>query len=200
MVNGRRRTASGGASPRSSTTRPNCRPAARSAERLHRLLHGPLIQVAAQPGIGDNMAADPQQTREIDAGRRGRRGIELIERIDERHQFPARGGGRHRLQQQAGAPRRAGADQFREMPARQAAAKTAVERGKAGGPTACSSPRIERGQCGGERPIETPFPEGGHECACGRHGAASMFSPFVRLARRTIAQAFRGDQARDGVG
>lgn len=169
------------------------------AERLHRLLHRPLVQAAAQPGVGDHVPAHPEQAREIDAGRSGRRGIEHVEGIDQRHQLTARGCGRHRLQQQAGASRRAGTDHFREMPARESAAEAAVERGEAGGPNRLFIPRVERGQRRGERPVETPFPEGGDECVAVSTGSQHIFA-FCSPSGRTIAQAFPGDQARGGVG
>ena len=72
------------------------------------------------------MTADPQQTIEIDPGRVRRCDVERIERIDERDQLTARGGGGQRLQQQTRAARRSRTDDFGQLSARKPAAEPCV--------------------------------------------------------------------------
>ena len=79
------------------------------------------------PGLHDDMPADPEQAVEIDAGGRRRLDIEHVERVDQRHELAARGRGGQQAQQQAGAPRRARADDLRELAAREPAAEPRVQ-------------------------------------------------------------------------
>ena len=78
------------------------------------------------PGLIDDVAADPEQAIEIDAGRRRRLDVEHVERIDERDQLAARGRGGQHLQQQARAARRARADELGQLAARKPAAQPRV--------------------------------------------------------------------------
>ena len=132
VVNGSRRSACGGASAASSTTRPKLPACSTSVSALIGLLERALVQVAAQAGIGHDVAADPEQPVEIDAGRGGRRDVEHVERIDERDELAARGGRREHLQQQARAARRSRADELGELAARKPAAQPRVQRRNAG--------------------------------------------------------------------
>ena len=72
------------------------------------------------------MTADPQQPRQIDTGRRRRLDVEHVERVDQRDQLAARGGGRDRLQQEAGAARGSRADELGQLTARKPAAQPGV--------------------------------------------------------------------------
>ena len=78
------------------------------------------------PGFDDDVAADPQQPIEIDAGRRRRLDVEHVERVDQRDQLAARGRGRQHLQQEAGAARRSRADELGQLAARKPAAQPRV--------------------------------------------------------------------------
>ena len=101
-------------------------------ERPDGLLDRALIQVAAQTRVRHDMAADPEQAIEIDAGRRGRADVEHVERIDERDEFAARRGGREQPQQQARPARRSRPDELGQLPARKPAPEPRVQRGNAG--------------------------------------------------------------------
>ena len=95
-------------------------------EGADRLLDRPLIELAAHPLIGDEMPADPQQPRQMDARRCRRLDVEHVERVDQRDQFAARGCGGDRLQQEAGAARGSRADELGELAARKPAAQPGV--------------------------------------------------------------------------
>ena len=151
-MNGSRRTASAGASADVEHHQAEVAGLQHERERADRLLERALIQVAAQPGIRHDVAADPEQPIEIDAGRRRRLDVEHVERIDERDELAARGGRRQHLQQQARAPRRPRADELGHLPAREPAAAAARLR-----PHVRSRPvQLERRarQAAGKRPIE----------------------------------------------
>ena len=126
VVNGSRRTASAGASATSKTTRPKL-PACRTSvnARIACSMRA-LVQIAAQPRVRHDVPADPEQPIEIDAGRRRRLDVEHVERVDQRHELAARGGRRHHLQQEAGAPRRSRTDQLGQLAARKPAAQPRV--------------------------------------------------------------------------
>jgi len=95
------------------------------AESLKILVFVP-VHVAAQPRIRDDVAADPEQPREIDPGGRRRFDVEHVERIDERDELAARCRRREHLQGEARPARRARTDDFRNVPARQPAADPCV--------------------------------------------------------------------------
>ena len=96
------------------------------------------------------------------------------------------------MKQQARAPRRSRADDLRELPAREPAAQSCVQGGKAGRRRGELVVRIERRQRGRERPIELFGAEERFEVgACDQ----SHVSLYFRLTRRTIAQAPDRDQA-----
>ena len=78
------------------------------------------------PGFDDDVAADPEQPAEIDAGGRRRLDVEHVERIDERDELAARGRRGEHLQQQARPARRSRADQLRQLAARKPAAEPRV--------------------------------------------------------------------------
>ena len=81
-------------------------------QRPNRLLERALVRVAAQPGIGHDMAANPEQPIERDTGRRRRLDVEHVEHVDHGREFAARGcRGDHR-EHQARAARRARSDNF----------------------------------------------------------------------------------------
>ena len=126
VVNGSRRSASAGASADVEHDEAEVAGLQHQRERADRLLERALVQIAAQSRVGDDVAADPQQPIEIDAGRRRRLDVEHVERIDQRDQLAARGRRRQHLQQQAGAPRRSRADQLRQLAARKPAAQPRV--------------------------------------------------------------------------
>ena len=58
-------------------------------ERFDGLIERALIQSRHRPGLDHDLAADPQQPAEIDAGRLGRRDVEHVEHIDERDDLAA---------------------------------------------------------------------------------------------------------------
>ena len=89
-------------------------------------LHQRAVEIAAQPGVRHDEAADPEQPIEVDAGLGRRFHVEHVERIDERDQFAARAGRRQQLEQQARPPRRPGADELGDMAARDAAVQPGV--------------------------------------------------------------------------
>ena len=126
VVNGSRRMASAGASADVERDEAEVAGLQHERERADRLLERALIQIAAQPGIRHDVAADPEQPIEIDAGRRRRLDVEHVERIDERDELAARGGRRQHLQQQARASRRSRADQLGQLAAREPAAQPCV--------------------------------------------------------------------------
>jgi hypothetical protein len=95
-------------------------------QRLHRLRERALVEIAAHPRVDDDVAADPEQSIEIDAGRRRRRRIEHVEHIDDRGQLAAARGGGERLQQQAGARRGSRSGQLRHLAAREPAPEPRV--------------------------------------------------------------------------
>ena len=66
VVNGSRRSASAGASPDVEHDQTEVAGLQHERERPDRLLHRALVQVAAQPGIGHDVPADPEQPIEID--------------------------------------------------------------------------------------------------------------------------------------
>ena len=74
-------------------------------ERAQRLLERALIHVAAQSGIRHDMATDPEQPLEIDAGCHCRLDIERVEDIDERYELSAGRRCRQQVQQYARAAR-----------------------------------------------------------------------------------------------
>ena len=131
-------------------------------------------------------APDPQQAIEIDPRGDDRRQVEAIEGIDEGGNLAAVGRGRHRLQQQRGAPGRGGAGNFGQFPARQTAVQDRIERRGAGGrhePVALT--RLERG---GQRAIKFFSAERGFEDGDGRmrHIFALCSPYYISQSRKAI--------------
>ena len=118
--------ASAGASPASNTTRPNWPASQHERERADGLHQRALVEIAAQPGVRHDEAADPEQPIEIDAGLGRRFHVEHVERIDERDELAARAGRRQQLEQQARPPRRPRADELGHVPARDPAMQPGV--------------------------------------------------------------------------
>jgi hypothetical protein len=120
-----RRSIAPGTSARSIATRPNPACLQHEIERFERAIDRPLGRAA-------RLSADPQHPVQIGAGRVHRRHVEPIERVHERHQLAALRGRGHRLQQQRGAARRAGAGQLRELAPRHTVPQTRIDSGDAG--------------------------------------------------------------------
>ena len=59
-------------------------------QRFNRLLERALIEIAAHARARDDVAANPEQPGEIEAGRGRRRHVEAIERVDQRDELAAR--------------------------------------------------------------------------------------------------------------
>src|SRR5262249_29410671 len=84
-------------------------------ERPERLFEPTLVRVAAQPGVRDDMTADPQQLFEIKAGCLSRHDVEPIQGVDERDELTPRCGRREQPEHQARPSRRTRANQFRDL-------------------------------------------------------------------------------------
>ena len=73
-------------------------------ERPNRLFEGPLVHVAEEPRVGDDVPADPEQPFELDPGAGCRLDIQHVERVDQRDELaPRRGRSHHRDEQAAAA-------------------------------------------------------------------------------------------------
>jgi hypothetical protein len=72
-------------------------------ERLDRLFHGTLIEIAAETRVGDHAAANPEQAREIGTSRFGRGDVQHVEGIHQRDQFAAGRGRSDDVEEKAGA-------------------------------------------------------------------------------------------------
>ena len=171
-------------------------------ERVHRLLERALIQIAAEPRIHHDVAANPEQPIEIQPGRLRRPDVEAIEHIDERDELAARGRRGEHPQQEARAPRGSRADQLRQLPARQAAAQSRVERRKAGGGhgeivARAGAPRggRHRRQRRRQRAIELPGPKQRFEVGAreSKHCLILCVSLYLRLQAQYTA-ASEADQ------
>ena len=95
-------------------------------ERPDRLHHRTLIEIAAQPRVRHDEAADPEQPIEIDPGAGRRFHVEHVERIDERDELAAPGGRRQHAAQKSRASRRSRADELGHLPARNPAVQLLV--------------------------------------------------------------------------
>ena len=95
-------------------------------ERFDRLIDRTLIQIAAHPGIDDDVTTNPEQLIQRDPGRRRRFDVERVERIDQGDQLPARRRGGERLPQQARPTRRSRADELRQLAAREPARQSRI--------------------------------------------------------------------------
>jgi hypothetical protein len=134
-------------------------------ERLEGAIERALIQLTAQAGMGHDLAAHPQQPRQIDARRIRRRHVEHVEDIDERDDLAPGCGRRKHPEEYARATRRSRTDDLRDLPARKPAAQPHVQRRNTGRSRGVfiSTARGKRWKYCRKRPIQLPVAEKGFE-------------------------------------
>jgi hypothetical protein len=122
----------------------------------------------------------------IAAGGRGRRDVELVERVDLADELAPLRRRRHEGCEQAETARRSAADNLGHLAARQTAAETGIERWNARRPAGVFGIGVWRRQRGGERLIEATGTQQRFESGTSEgHDVFAFYSPL----RRTITHA-----------